>query len=188
MNETSAFVYYEFYEVGERLAKAMNRIGGELNDLLTSLDALVERAKRENADPLAIETMITVYYAVQTVKNSVGEKLGVYIKMVAESMRSKLLNLLGNRICTYSDLNELTKRFGVERAIVECYKQNIVACRDAPNAQEGEKMIDVIYFKPDGAPDRILIRYLPGNEKLRYGTLPIILAVYEKCLGVKVDA
>jgi len=119
-----------------------------------------------------------------------SERLGVYSKMVANSMRSKLLGLLGNKVCTYSDLDELVKRFGKERAIIECYKQNIVVCRDASNVfglGEGEKMIDVVYFKPDGTPDRMFIRYVPGYEKIRYGTLPIVLAVYEKCLGIKVD-
>jgi len=43
-----------------------------------------------------------------------SERLGVYSKMVANSMRNKLLGLLGNKVCTYSDLDELVKRFGKE--------------------------------------------------------------------------
>ncbi|MCC6057044.1 MAG: hypothetical protein LM583_10255 [Desulfurococcaceae archaeon] len=189
---SEAFIYYEFYEIGAKIKKSMERIDEELDTLLMSLDLLINNAKKDNVDPQQIDNMITVYYAIQRVKNYVDENLCVYSKLVMDAMRNELLKLMNSKICTYSDLDELVKRVGKDRAIIECYKQNIVVCRDATSMfidlEKDEKMIDVVYFIPNGEPARMYIRYSPGRERIRGAYYPIVPAVYVKCLGVKVEA
>jgi hypothetical protein len=187
---SEAFIYYEFYRVGALIKKSLEKIDDELEFLLFVLDLVVNDARKEGVDLLQIN-METVRNAVQDIKNSFGEKLGMLSKMVVDEMRSKLLKLVNSRICTYNDLDELTKRVGKDRAVIECYKQNIVACRDESSKfidlKENEKMLNVVYFLPSGEVERIYIKYSPGREKIKPTTPPIVPAVYEKCLGVKVE-
>lgn len=186
---SEAFIYYEFYRVGALIRKSLEKIDDELEFLLYVLDLVVNDARKEGVDSLQI--VETVHNAVQGIKNSVGEKLGMLSKMVMDVMRSKLLKLVNGKICTYSDLDELAKRVSKDRAVIECFKQNIVVCRDESSKftdlKENEKMLNVVYFLPSGEVERIYIKYSPGREKIEPATPPIVPAVYEKCLGIKVE-
>ena len=188
---SGAFIYYEFYRVGALIRKSLEKIDDELELLLYVLDLAVNDARKEGADPLQVGNMEAVRHAVQDIKNSVGERLGMLSKMVMDAMRSELLKLVNSKICTYSDLDELVKRVGKDRAVIECYKQNIVACKDEPSKffglEENEKMLSVVYFLPSGEVERIYIKYSPGREKIKPTTPPIVPATYEKCLGIRVE-
>jgi hypothetical protein len=188
---SEAFIYYEFYRVGALIRKSLEKIDDELEFLLYVLDLVVNDARKEGVDPLQVANMETIHNAVQGIKNSVGEKLDMLSKMVMDAMRSELLKLANSKICTYSDLDELAKRVSKDRAVIECFKQNIVVCRDESSKfidlKESEKMLNVVHFLPSGEVERIYIKYSPGREKTKPATLPIVPATYEKCLGIKVE-
>jgi len=189
MNE--AFIYYEFYSIGFKIKKAMEKISDEIDTLLIALDFLISEAKKEKIDPQKINTMIEVYYALQNIKNFVNERLGVHSKMVMDLMRNELLKLVGGKICTFEDLEILAKGANSKRAIIECFKQNIITCRDDTDkfitTSEDEKILNVVYFLPNGTVERSYISYRKGYEKDARSPYPIVLAAYEKCLGVKVE-
>jgi len=188
---SEAFIYYEFYRVGALIRRSLEKIDDELESLLFVLDLVASDARKEGVDPLQVGNMEAVRYAVQDIKNSVGEKLGARSKMVMDAARSRLLKLVNSKICTYSDLDELAERVGKDRAVIECFKQNIVACRDESSKftdlKENEKMLNVVYFLPSEEVERIYIKYSPGREKIKPATPPIVPATYEKCLGIKVE-
>jgi hypothetical protein len=51
----------------------------------------------------------------------------------------------------------------------------------------GEKVVNVLYFLPSVEIERAYVRYIQGSEKIKTVTRAIVPAVYEKCLGIKVE-
>jgi len=82
----------------------------------------------------------------------------------------------------------MAEKMGRRRALVECYKQNIVTCRDITNEftdlREGEKVAEAIVLLHDATPLRVYVKSPPETKQ----PPPIIEAVYEKCLGIKFEA
>jgi hypothetical protein len=85
--------------------------------------------------------------------------------------------------CTYEELQR-SRSF---RVIVECWKKNIVECDeitdDLLNPKHGRRYILVWFVDFDRLVKSRLVVYEPGAEKEK--NHPLVLAAYEKCLGVK---
>jgi hypothetical protein len=185
------FICFDFLDVGRVMDKFRVSVVSEGKTIASKLESLIKRAREENVDPVIIDSMMSTMFSVLDVVNYVDNRLSALVKSIEWFMESALCGLSRKNICTYEKLQELMKRFGEARGAIECYKQNIVACRDVTSnivtAREGEKVLDVIYFEPSGELERKLIGYLPGNEKIKPATPPIVAATYEKCLGIKVE-
>jgi len=90
---------------------------------------------------------------------------------------------MGSEYCT---LNDLVKARSF-RDIIECWKRNILSCKDVTNefitVKPGRRYIEVHFIDFEGEHGITVIEYEPGDEKFKYH--PLVLAAYEKCLGIK---
>jgi hypothetical protein len=185
---SEAFVYYKFYEIGRKIDEARNEIVGRLEVILKELDKLISDARREGVDPMQIDNMITTFFEVRSVMDFVDKKLGYYGKLIVDAMRNAIQRLLLNKVCTFEDFERMSKEMGKERALVECYKRNVVACRDITkeftDLREGEKVVEAVVLLPDATPLWLYVESPPTIKQYP----PLVEAVYEKCLGMKVRA
>jgi len=183
---SEAFVYYKFYRIGQRIDEARKEIVGRLEVILKELDQLIKDAKREGVDPMQIDNMIMTYFEVQNVVDFADKKLGYYSKLIVDMMRNAIQLLLLNKMCTFEDFERMPKEMDKEKALVECYKQNVVACRDITkeftDLREGEKVVEAIVLMPDATPLWLYVKSPPTIKQHP----PPVEAVYEKCLGIKV--
>jgi hypothetical protein len=183
---SEAFVYYRFYEIGRRIDEVRKEIVERLEAILKELDKLISDARKEWVDPMQIDNMITTFFEIKNVADFANEKLGYYSKLIVNAMINALQRLLISKMCTFEDFERMSKEMGKERALVECYKQNVVACRDTTkeftDLREGEKVVEAIVLSPDATPLRLYVKSPPVAKQHP----PSIEAVYEKCLGVKV--
>jgi len=101
MNE--AFIYYRFYEIGQKIDNVRKEIVGKLEVILKELDALLSDAKKEGVDPLHINNMITTYFEIQRVKDSVDRAMNYYSTLIVDSMRNALYRLLLGKMCSFDD-------------------------------------------------------------------------------------
>jgi len=87
-------------------------------------------------------------------------------------------------LCTYVELAKGCSSF---RDVIECWKRNILHCRDITddilNPRPNHRYIEVVYVTPYIEPRKAVIVYEEGAEKEK--AHPLVLAAYEKCLGKK---
>jgi transcriptional regulator of NAD metabolism len=55
------------------------------------------------------------------------------------------------------------------------------------DVEEGERIVEVIYYHPIYGIRRTSMLYKKGSEKIKGAFHPLVQAVYEKCLGIKVE-
>jgi len=172
---TSAFICYELVRL-----KPSGESFNTLNQLSIELKHLADRARREGFTQLA-ERIEQARGAVEELVRKVNSLLEEASKAVEDLIWSELCGLRKEGICT-----EIVSD---RRAVIECYKKNIVACRDATDdfisLEPGVRAIEAIYYTPSGSIERGVFLYWPGKE--RSPTRLDALAVYEKCLGVRVE-
>jgi uncharacterized phage infection (PIP) family protein YhgE len=170
-----AFICYELVRL-----KPSGESFNTLNQLLTMLESLASKAKREGFAQLA-ERMEETRRKIEEIAGRVNSLLEEASKAVEDLIWSELCGLKKENIC-----KEIVRG---RRAMIECYKRNIVACRDATDdfisLEPGVKAIEAIYYSPSGSIERGVFLYWPGKE--RGPTRIDALAVYEKCLGVHVE-
>ena len=173
---TSAFICYELVRL-----KPSRESFNTLNQLSIELKHLADRARREGFTQLA-ERIEQVRGVVEGLVRKVNNLLEEVSKAVEDLIWSELCGLRKEDICT-----EIVKD---RRAMIECYKRNIVACRDVTtnftNLEPGVRAIEAVYYTPNGSIEKRVFLYWPGRES---GLVRIdALAVYEKCLGARVEA
>jgi hypothetical protein len=185
------FICYDFLDVGRRIDKFRSDVVGNGKAIVAKLESLIKRARNENVDPLIIDNMISAMFSVLNVIDYVDERLSMLVKSIERFMDSASCGISKKNVCTHERMQELVNRYGGARGVIECFKQNIVACKDITSsivtAREGEKVLDVVYFEPSGELERELVGYLPGGERIKHATPPIVAATYEKCLGIRVE-
>jgi len=86
----------------------------------------------------------------------------------------------------YCTLKELSRAKSF-RDVIECWKRNILSCRDVSDEFRGSRLgrryIEVEFINLNGEHGETIIVYEPGAEKEKLH--PLVLAAYEKCLGIK---
>jgi hypothetical protein len=104
------FIYQRFYDVGNDMKNAVDRINGELAGLIIQLEKLINDARNANIDPQVIDYMVTVRHSIHRVKKYADEVLGYYSRLVIDYVKNELLKYVDGKICTDNDLRELVNR------------------------------------------------------------------------------
>jgi len=81
------------------------------------------------------------------------------------------------------------REFRTRRDVIEYLKERILSCREVTEEfylKDNERYFEVEFIDWDGRRKKKVVQYYPGDEKevkdLR------VLAIYEYCLGIRVDA
>jgi hypothetical protein len=150
------------------------------------LEHLADKARREGHSQLA-ERIALINNSLQSLLRMLELELEKISKSIDELMSSELCGLGVSGICTSSELYELARQMG-RRGVIECFKRNIVACRDVTSEfvdlEPDTRAIEAVYYFPNGQLNRAIVLHGPGKRHLR----PDALAVVEKCLGVNTSS
>jgi hypothetical protein len=185
------FICYDLIDIGRRARFDSGDFSKVIDHLARGLVSLVDKARKENASSQLVDSMMLIYNMLLRVKEDTAAKLEQLAKYIDDLLKSGVCNLEKRDVCTSDELAKLVAEIGFRRAAVECLKKNIVACRDITNlfadVEEGERIVEVIYYDPIYDIKRTSVRYKKGWEKIRGGFHPLVPAVYEKCLGINVE-
>lgn len=175
-----AFICYELVRVKEGVSLAC--FGG----LARNLEELAERARGLGYRELA-ERISEIHSRLSSLLHVVERALGEVSASIDELASSSLCGLRAEGICTLSELSGLLEREG-RRGAIECFKRNIVACRDAASElvdlEPGVTAVEALYYSPSGRLTKAVFLYRPGKER-EVAVRTDALAVFEKCLGVR---
>jgi len=178
VSSSPAFICYELVRMKP------SRSLGKLDWLPTELRRLEEEAKREGLVELA-EKIEEAREKAEGLIRQIESALEGITKTLDDLAWSELCGLRREEICSEITVKYLQGR----RALIECYKKNIVACKevtsDFENLEPGFRAIEAVYYTSSGSLERNIFLYWPGREK-KPARLDA-LAVYEKCLGIKVE-
>jgi hypothetical protein len=185
------FICYELIDIGRRARFDRDEFSKVVDHLAEDLMALIDRARKENASAPLVDSMTLIHSILLRIKEITADNLEQLAKYIDDLIKSSVCNLEKRDVCTSDEFAKLVAEIGFRRAAVECFKKNIVACRDITNmfmsAKEGERIAEVIYYDPISGINRTMVKYSKGREKIRGAFFPIVPAVYEKCLGINVD-
>jgi hypothetical protein len=185
------FICYELIDIGRRARFDRDEFSKVIDHLARGLMSLVDKARKENAGTQLVDSMMLIYSILIRIKEDTTGKLEMLAKYIDDLIKSGVCSLEKRDVCTSDEFAKLVAEIGFRRAAVECFKKNIVACRDITNmfmsVKEGERIAEVIYYDPISGINRIMVKYSKGREKIKGAFFPIVPAVYEKCLGIKVE-
>jgi hypothetical protein len=185
------FICYDLIDIGRRARFDRDELSKVIDHLARDLMSLIDRARKENASTQLVDSMMIIYSMLIRINEDTAGKLEMLAKYIDDLIKSGVCNLENIDVCTSDEFAKLIAEIGFRRAAIECFKKNIVACRDITNlfmnVKDGERIADVIYYDPVYGISRTSVKYSKGREKIRGAFFPIVPAVYEKCLGIKVE-
>jgi len=190
MNEP--FICYDVLNISKRARFNREDFSKVLEYMAEEVKALVDRASRENANIQLIESLKNIYDSLLKLREDINIKLEDIARDVDNLVRSDLCKLEKADICTFDKLQELIKDYSHRRALIECFKKNIVTCRDVTkefiDLEKDEKVLEVLFYNLDGTIKKSYVTYKQNKLKIKEYTRPIVPATYEKCLNISVEA
>jgi hypothetical protein len=185
------FICYYLIDIGRRVRFSRDDFSKAIDNLAEDLMSLIDRARKDNASAQLVDNMVLIHNMLLKVEEVTSDMLEKLAKYIDDLLKSDICNLEKRDVCTGDEFAKLVSEVGYRRAVVECYKKNIIACRDVTimfkNVKEGERVFEVIYHEPVYGINRVTVKYSKGREKVRGAFFPIVPAAYEKCLGIKVE-
>jgi len=185
------FICYELIDIGRRARFDRDSFSEVVDHLAKDLMALIDKARKDNASASLVNSMAFIHRILLQIKEVTASNLEQLAKYIDDLIKSSVCSLEKSDVCTGDELAKLIAELGYRSGAIECFKKNIVACRDITNmfinVEEGERIVEVIYYDPIYGIKRTSVRYKKGREKIGGAFYPVVPAVYEKCLGIKVE-
>lgn len=185
------FICYDALNIGKRARFNREHFSKVLEYMAEETKALIDSASREGASARLVESLKSIHDSLLKLREDVSVKLEDVARSIDSLIRSDVCGLEKADICTFKELPELVKAYGYKRALVECFKKNVVACRDVTkeftDLEKDEKVLEVVFYDLDGSIRKSYVRYKQDGSKIKDFTRPVVPAAYERCFGVHVE-